>query len=524
MEGRSPPAPLNGASWVLDVEGEGEPTFLGHLLALTALHGTGPWPDRGYPLPDDPPPERRSFFPSVAMDGSRSHHFGIDPDPATVTDITERIAALVTGPPDGPRALDLHRCLAGCSALDLADDLSTALRERGLPRERVRAVGRWLVEHGTRRAAVKFGLVLLGVSGDTTDRDLLLLFGSLDEFTLYAVIALIRTQPDRVAREEATFTLARRVRGWGRIHAVERLAGTDDPKIRSWLLREGFRNDVMDEYLAHLAATTGHLYEALLDDDIDDALLDGAGGILAAMADSDGGPAKGLTAYPEALPALHRYATLLEAAPGTLRRLRSLLAIRVHLQHPPQDTPWDPDAIQTLLHRYETLAARADWPDAVHAHMADPSADDFALALWPADQLGLRPLPAVLAHLDAVPDDGYAWHWAIRHADHTEAEAIIDLAGRHLTFAPLTDPGLPLHPGPLFALATTLESLVSGLTAHPGLGHQLLQIAAASPAQRLRRAALRTLRTWPPEHLTPALAHAVDQLERTIEPGADHVA
>ena len=278
----------------------------------------------------------------------------------------------------------------------------------------------------------------------------------------------------------------------------------------------------MDEYLAHLAATSGHLYEALLDHHIDDGLLDGAGGILAAMADSDGGPAKGLTAYPDALPALHRYATLLDSAPASLTRLRSLLRIRAYLRHPPQETPWDPPAITALLDRYETLAARTDWPDMIEAHMTDPSADDFALALWPADQLGLRPMTAVLAHLDAVPNDSYAWHWAIRRAARSEAEAVIDLAGRRLAFSPLADPGLDLRPGPLFALATTLESLVSGLAAHPGLGHQLLQIAAAAPAERLRRAALRTLRAWPPEHLPPALARAAHEIDVDTTPGTGH--
>jgi hypothetical protein len=92
---------LNGAPWVLEVAVEAEPTFLAHLLTLTALHGHAPWPDHGYPLPDDPPPEQRSFFPSVASDGARSHHFGIRPAPDTVTAVVDRITALVTGPPDG---------------------------------------------------------------------------------------------------------------------------------------------------------------------------------------------------------------------------------------------------------------------------------------------------------------------------------------------------------------------------------------------------------------------------------------
>ena len=41
------------------------------------------------------------------------------------------------------------------------------------------------------------------------------------------------------------------------------------------MLCEGFRNDIMDEYLAGICARTGKLHEALSANDIDRALLDG---------------------------------------------------------------------------------------------------------------------------------------------------------------------------------------------------------------------------------------------------------
>jgi len=57
--------------------------------------------------------------------------------------------------------------------------------------------------------------------------------------------------------------MAKHVTGWGRVHLVERLAKTEDAEIKEWLLREGFRNSVMYEYLAYIAATTGGLNDAL---------------------------------------------------------------------------------------------------------------------------------------------------------------------------------------------------------------------------------------------------------------------
>jgi Cyclic nucleotide-binding domain len=45
---------------------------------------------------------------------------------------------------------------------------------------------------------------------------------------------------------QALWSIARRVHGWGRIQVVERLNGTGNLEIQGWMLREGFRNEVMD--------------------------------------------------------------------------------------------------------------------------------------------------------------------------------------------------------------------------------------------------------------------------------------
>jgi hypothetical protein len=263
---------MSGGAWRLPEAAEAQSTYLSHALALAALHGPGPWPDGGYPLPDEDP-EREQLMSGAVLDGVRTHHFGSKPDPDAGSRIADLVTDLVTGPPSRQACASLHAALADHPALDLADALGDQLRRQDLPADRLRAVGRWLAEHGTRREAVAGEIVLLGLAGDERDRDLLLLLGALEDLTLYAVVALVSTQPDR---DRAVFELARRVDGWGRIQAAERLTGTSDPEIKGWLLRDGFRNKVMTEYLAHLAATTGELYTALLDPEPDEALLDGS--------------------------------------------------------------------------------------------------------------------------------------------------------------------------------------------------------------------------------------------------------
>ncbi len=511
-------------TWVLDrVDGE-QHTFLAHALSLAALHGPGPWPGGGTPLPDESSNQEGPRFAAGAMDGIQTHHFGISPDPAAVTAVADEITTLVTGDPDTAAAVRLHDRLAELTAIDIADDLSTELEFRLLPYPRVRTLARWLVEHGTRREAVKLGLVLLGLTGDERDRDLLLLMGTLEEFTLFALIALMRTQPD--PPERIAYLLARRVSGWGRIHAVERLSNCDDPEIQTWLLREGFRNEVMNEYLAHLAATTGHLYEALLADQVDDALLDSAGDILTALADGDGGPAAGLSDYDEALPTLRRYADLVPDRPPTIQRLRTLLTIRNYLQQ--RETfpeSWSAEKAAALRDRYADLVSDQRWRSLVTEHLADPSHATFDAVLWAAQELGIRPFPQVRARIEASPLDHYAWQCAWELAEPSEATALADHAQRViLAFSSDREPsdasrsareqhGQTEPPNPM-VLRELKALILRGLKRFPGVGVPLILNGLDDDQPSVRGAAVDAVMAWPVEAVPDEVIDAVRRIRR----------
>lgn len=277
-------------------------TYLAHAVALSALYGSRPWPDGGAPLPDATPPADEQLFSDVEFEGIRTHHGVVGNDETdAIQGIVERVHELAASEHDAAGLDALHDAAAAVSPLSAAEVLARASGD--LDTARVREIGRWLAENGTRRGAVALGIVLLGVAGDTRDRSLLLLLGALDGLTLYVAVALLRSQPDR---DRAVFDLARRVVGWGRIHAVERLTGTQDPEIRAWLLREGFRNAIVHEYLALIAATTGDLADALASSDpVDDELLDGAGSILFALC--GGLPGKDMRDYADGPVAFDRF-------------------------------------------------------------------------------------------------------------------------------------------------------------------------------------------------------------------------
>jgi len=438
----------------------------------------------------------------AVLDGVRTHHSGHDPDAPAAATLASLIGNLVAGPPTMTALQRLHDMAAAQDPLPIADDVTSELTGRDLPNERLRQIGRWLAEYGTHRGAVAVGMLLLGLAGDQRDRELLLLLGSLEDLSLYAAVALARSQPDR---DQALFDLARRVAGWGRIQAVRRLAGTQDPQIKAWLLREGFRNQIMNEYLAHVAATTGDLYSALTTPPVDDELLDGAGDILTALC--CGGPAKDITDYPAAPETIDQYLALVAPRPPSLSRVAVVLRLaRFIASDQAAHLNWT-NATQTRLRRTcDRLVDQPDWRLAVDQAMDNPDLPQFRLAIWPARQLSIPTRTRIRARLHAHPDDGYLWQALTDDIDDVLALAQKLLPLDRLADGPSLDIGLgadqPHH---------VLDLIVSRLNAHPGKGWSLIRIALANPTIRNRNMAIRALSAWPPDTVPHDAITAVQQ-------------
>src|SRR5262249_43943208 len=148
-------------------------------------------------------------------------------------------------------------------------------------------------------------------SGVSSDERLILEIGQFDEITLYSAVALTNLLPDP---ERAIWRLAQSVYAWGRVATVQRLARTEQAEIKAWLLRGGFRNTNINEYLSYIEATKGELLPALSVSQIDDELLLASADILSALI--AGGPAEQIEDYldgPAACVAFLRHAVTRDA-------------------------------------------------------------------------------------------------------------------------------------------------------------------------------------------------------------------
>src|SRR5215831_10488840 len=115
---------MSAPEWRLPpMAADDRPTYLAHALALSALHGSMPWPNGGGPLPDAKPPavEGSMVISDAVMDGIRTHHMaagGVQAvDAGRLADMVE---ALVRRAPSLEALQSLHDAAAAVSPVRVA--------------------------------------------------------------------------------------------------------------------------------------------------------------------------------------------------------------------------------------------------------------------------------------------------------------------------------------------------------------------------------------------------------------------
>ena len=113
---------------------------------------------------------------------------------------------------------------------------------------------------------IKFCLSILTIVNIETDKDTIekvKLLALSDEFTLYCLNIFVKLENSN----EEIFEIAKKVKGWGRIHSIEYLQATNN-KIKEWMLEEGCHNYVLPAYTAYTCAEKINLIEILNQDKI----------------------------------------------------------------------------------------------------------------------------------------------------------------------------------------------------------------------------------------------------------------
>jgi hypothetical protein len=468
-----------------------------YTFVLGQLDQAGRLSDSGASLPDEAEAMSGNLkWAAGAMDGVSGHHAGGGAS-AGLTDRAVRAFVDACKRPTRRRLKRLYRAVGSDNALDLLDPLIERLVALRPDRDRLHDLGRWLATTAPDRGPVKVGIAVLGVTGLDRDLEVVRALGAHDEFTLYAAVALSNGLENP---ESELWALATSVDGWGRIQCVERLRETTDPAIRAWILRAGFRNSVMYEYLAYIAATTGGLLEALRSEAPDRDLLTAAGEILEALI--AGGPAEDITDYGEGADATEAFLALVDRRAETLGDFLAIASIRSFVG---SDRDWEElsshgwsttrrEAFERLC---DDILERDEWIGRIHLALESDSPQEY----WRAEQAArIRGIDIFTIQIQRIRQDplGSDWFAAWQGASSERAEQLVELATELLPLTAIaTGPQDQLGFGPEWRAHAALDWTLQALRDYPGIGGNLVHIGLQSPVTRNRNMALNALNQWP---------------------------
>ena len=203
-----------------------------------------------FSLPKNPAGENEIVFADGARDGIMMYHMGI---PQLTDEEHERMGNALKAAAD--RQYEeaekwIVPLLEKNRALGMIDDLQNWIMANNTilsPKDMYAFAMREVKESG-HTELVKLGLSILELfETDSLEnlKRIVRTIGLSDEFTLFAVFVMSKW--NNADRE--IFELAKRVHGWGRIHAIERFAAREE-EMKAWLLTEGVHNSVMPAYSA----------------------------------------------------------------------------------------------------------------------------------------------------------------------------------------------------------------------------------------------------------------------------------
>ena len=424
-------------------------------------------------------------------DGSALYRTGTIGDITVVEQFVEVIAAASRAPNDAVYQI-LTSLSASAGIVAYADPLMDSFsdpQDVGMDPDGARAVGLHLARLSTEIEAVKLGMLLLGSFGAEEDEDILLSLGRHEEFTLYTTIALSNLSQNA---EEDLWDLAKELDGWGKIHIVRRLAASQNPEIKGWLLREGYKNSIGDGELATIVAIGGDLASALAAEEIDKELLLSTDQLIASLAAQEQG--RGLVALPDAAFIVSRYMAHVESHEATLERLHALtevdklvsqLSLVARLNA--RSAGWTTKAHGHVQSAVRSSLANPHWTALVTEGLRSSDEDQFARANYLAEDLGMETWDVHWSRLEEKPGDELRWLSVLSRVNEERLEQVLNLAREVLTDGAAEN-------------GAQSDSVTSAVLKHlkpfPGQGWFLVEHALSKTNADQRNEALDTLSSW----------------------------
>ena len=371
------------------------------------------------------------------------------------------------------------------------------------------------------RNAVKFGIAILGLCQNKKPIADIKILGLHDEFTVFSTIALSNLSNNLV---NDLWELAKQVDGWGKIQLVDRLAEMElNNEIRDWLVLEGYKNNIMYEYLALICAENGMLKEKLNAQSIDDDLYCSAGDIIVALMDE--GPAVGMSGYDDSSETIENFIKHSKTRHLNISNYITLHRIKDYLEESSEENEtlnnWNQNDLSNCLIDINELLSSKDWTAEVQIALNSPDNAEYWIGKQAAQKLGIDLWDTVWQKLKQNPVDSSAWYDVTANAKENNVEEIINFAIKNLPLELLgSGPKDSMGIGEDYQKHSSLDSVITFLENYPKKGEKLILIGLDSPVTRNRNMAIRVLDKWKAENWSNEITEKVNNL-KGIEPNED---
>lgn len=485
------------------------------------IDSNGSLKESAHTLPDEKKADDRIKFAPGLTDAM----FGADNSDASKTKVKEliKIITRVAQKGDAQSQSDFYREISeNENVIGIIDQFLEKLVHSSIPVEPyLFSFSRRLAARTKNRNAVKFGIAILGLCQNKTPIEEIKVLGHHDEFTVFSTIALANLSDD-LAND--LWQLAKHVDGWGKIQLVDRLSEMDlSDEIRNWLVLEGYKNSIMYEYLALTCAINGNLNQKLSQESVDEKLFNSAGEIIIALMDE--GPAVGMSGFQEAEETIQNYIRHAKLTRLKIADFIALHGIKDYLEQSPAENEilnsWDEDNISNALIDINAILYSKDWTSEIHEALDSSDHVEFWNGKQAAQKLNMDISDFLWKRLERYPLDSTSWYDITTYVEHDNPQKLIDKAIYLLPIEEIsTGPEKSMGIGPDWHKHQSMDTLITFLEDHPGVGEEIILAGLKSPVIRNRNMTLRTLQSWTSDNWSEKIKTELNKLNE-IEPNFD---
>jgi len=372
-----------------------------------------------------------------------------------------------------------------------------------------------------KRNAVKFGIAILGLCQNKTVIKELKILGLHDEFTVYSAIAITNLLENPVSD---LWDLAQKVNGWGKIQLVDRLANMElNQQIKDWLILEGYKNNILYEYLAFTCAVNGQLHEKLESKQIDNNLFKASADIIGALIMVGGdGPAEGITTYVYAYSVVENFIRHAKQHTSdisdfiTLNKIKDFLYELQNNIGEQKQNGWTWDNISNCIVEIVEILNSRDWKVQTCEGLKSKDNLTYWNAKKAAEKLGIDLWETVWTRLQENPLDSSHWYDVTRYGKPEHAELIINFAIENLPLDKMAT-GAKDSMGFGSSLFMCLDTIITYLEDYPQKGEKIILTGLKSPVTRNRNMAIKVLGKWKRERWSTEIEKEIQYL-KDIDP------